>query len=521
MIRILRIFSSVFLLSFWAMQLTAQRPEVFLGPEEKLDSRRADFGFLGADEQYFYLMKNEDNRGRWTLEAYDLDSLRLRQEVTIERPNFGEGETELVKVQHTGSGFLMLHSHRYRSDGRRDLYITPINSKGQIADLPVKAGTIPPIRLREKLKMDISLSPDSSLIFFYYSMSEEARDEAAFELKVFSRDLSLSFSKTLVLPYQNEFLDIDRMIIDRKGRAYLLSGVKPVKSPMSNPDLSDENKRYLLFSFDFEKNKLKEFDVNLKDKWVVAVTFGITPDDRLAIGGFYSNDIYFSVGGTFYFTLDTDDWSVATTSMQPFDREFLRSFGNSRMDEGGRELYNYYFDHLIMGDDGSVILVAEQYYMDQRWFMDPGTGRQTISYSYNYNDIIAVSIDSAGGINWSRRVPKKQVTINDNGPYSSYALSNGLDGLNLVFNDNPRNYEIISPDGILENPASFGNLKKSVVTWVRIDPKGQMQRKALFSAKESETVFKPKVAFSQGSAELIVFSQLRRNFRFIRLDFDQ
>ena len=340
----------------------------------------------------------------------------------------------------------------------------------------------------------------------------------AFGLRIYSVALELLSSKELALPYTSEVLNIDKMLIDNRGQFYMLSGVLPEKNAIQTPDLQARNKRYLLFSYDFSRNKLKEFDVNLKDKWVVGVSFGIAPTGVLSIGGFYSNDMYFSIAGSFFFSINTENWSIVSKTMKPFEKDFLREFGSSRLDAGGRELYNYYFDHFILKPDGSAFFVAEQYYAEQRWMMDPGTGRQSISYAYNYNDLIVVSVDTSGQIGWTTRIPKRQVTLNDGGPYSSYTLSYGERNLDVIFNDNPRNYEP-GQDELMDNPASFGSLKKSLVTWARVDARGGLTRTPLFSAKESETVVRPKISFRTTESELIVYSQLRKEFRHIKIGF--
>lgn len=506
------------LLSFIPLISVSQKVEVLWGDVEKLDNRREWFRFLGDDDTHFYLEKEANGNGSWTLERHFLDSLKIDGSVTIPAPELGDGEVELLKLLFTGKSVIMLHSLRDSRSGKRKLFLTPLNTRGELIDIPTMAGEVEALKRREAFKYDLILSPDSSKVLLSYTVQEREEDDAVFDLDLFTIDLERLNSKTLVLPYPNRILKIDRINVDNTGNVFMLSGVAPRKTTFGTPDLGDHNKRYLVFSYSFHANKLKEFDVNLKDKWVVAVTMGMTPDNALAIGGFYSNDMYFSIAGTFYFTINTVNWRVRSTSMQPFDKAFLKSFGSSRQDEGGRELFDYYFDHFILNEDGSARIVAEQFYVSQRIFMDPGTGRQSTTYSYNYNDIIVVAIDTLGKIDWSTRIPKRQMTMNDNGPYSSYALAYQDGAVDVVFNDNPRNFELLEL-GELEDPASYGNLKKSVVTWVRVDQKGNKIRKPLFAANERETLFKPKASYQLQKEKLLVFSQLRKDFRFIKLSF--
>jgi len=500
------------------VSVNAQLPEIIFGEQERYDSKINSLNFIGASEGALFLKKEVLNDGSWILESYELDSLKKKLSTTVNAPEFNTGDLEVLQVAQIDEHFLMLHSLRQKANGKRKLYLTPISQKGEFLDIPLEVGEIPELKRREDLFCGLSISPDSTKMLLYYSVNSNASQDAAYSLKVFSNSLVLQSSKVLELPYPNELLNIDRMLLDNNGVSYILSGILPEKRATQTPDLQTQNKRYLLFTYNFEKNKLKEFDVNLKDKWVAGVSFGLSPKGYLAIGGFYSNDMYFSIAGTFYFSIDIEKGLVLTKAMKAFDKDFLKEFGNNRVDAGGRELYNYYFDHFLLLEDGSAKFVAEQFYVEQRITMDPGTGRQTVSYAYNYNDLIVVSVNAEGQINWSSRIPKRQVSLNDGGPYSSYALSYNDKYLDIVFNDNPRNYELAAGE-VLTDPASFGSLKKSVVSWMRIDENGQMKRSQLFSAKESETILKPKAAFRPKKSALVVFSQFRKDMSFVQLNF--
>ncbi len=492
-------------------QIIAQSPQVVFGEEERYDSRLKSLNFVGANSGLLFLKKEIENNGSWILEQYGLDSLKRESSIDVDAPVFQDGDLELLSVLEFNGRFLMLHALRMKSGGKRKLYLTPISHKAEFLDIPTLVGEVPELKRKEDLFFGITVSPDSSKFLLYYSLNTQASQAAAYSLSVYNSSLESLSKKELELPYSNELLNIDKMLIDNNGAAYILSGVLPEKTSTRVPDLQTQNKRYLLFAYNFKKN-------NLKDKWVVGVSFGLSPGGSLAIGGFYSNDMYFSIAGTFFFSIDIEKGSVLAKGMKAFDKDFLKEFGNTRADAGGRELYDYYFDHFILLEDGSAKFIAEQYYVEQRITMDPGTGRQTVSYAYNYNDLIIVSVNPQGQIEWSSRVPKRQVTLNDGGPYSSYALCYNDEFLDLVFNDNPRNYEL-APGEKLIDPASFGSLKRSVVTWVRIGADGNQVRSPLFSPKESETILKPKASFQTKPSTLVVYSQFRKDIRFVKVIF--
>lgn len=514
----MRVRSCFTLITFFVLTgLNAQSPRVIWGEEARLDRRNNAFTFLGADEDKLYLKKDQQgNEAEWMLDAYDLDSLNQRGAKVVSVSGLGDGEAQIEEVIDTGNNFIALYTTRQRN-GERYVYLAAIDHAGNLLDLPVSAGAIPEVRNAAEINLGLAVSPDSSKVLLHYSARKNSTQAAVFSLYLFEQDLTLIHRKQLELPYPADLISIDQMLVDNAGTAYMLSGVTHRKSMRQTRVFGEESKRYLLFSFNFAANKLKEFDVNLKDKWVIGVTYGLTPGGTLAIGGFYSNDMYFSIAGTFYLTVDSESQQVLSSNMKPFEKDFIREFNDAGSGDGGRELNNYYFDHFFLNEDGSARFVAEQFYVTQRWMMDPATGRETISYAYHYNDLIVVSVDSTGMVEWTKRIPKRQFSVNDNGPYSSYALSWDGESLDIVFNDDQRNFELIERGR--SDLYSFSSLNKAVVTWVRVGADGSIGRKALFESREANTILRPGIAFQAAPGELIVYAQLRKNYRFGRIIF--
>ena len=120
-----------------------------------------------------------------------------------------------------------------------------------------------------------------------------------------------------------------------------------------------------------------------------------------------------------------------------------------------------------------------------------------------------------GKIEWSKKIAKKQVTRNDGGFFSSYALSIVKDKLYFVFNDNPKNL-FYKGEGKLYN---FNKSKESLVVLVTLDNEGNQTREALFSAKEADILTRPIVCEQISKNEMILFGQRKKTHRFARILF--
>lgn len=224
--RLLFIILSIYSLT----QVKAQQPLVVFGEEERYDSRLRSLNFIGNNQDLLFLQKEIENNGSWILEGYSIDSLKRELTVDIAAPEFQDGDLELLSVFELDGRFLMLHALRMKSGGKRKLFLSPLSHKGEFMDIPTEVGEVPELKRREDLFFGITLSPDSSKFLLYYSLNNQASQGAVYSLNVFNSSLESIFKKELELPYSNELLNIDKMLVDNNGVAYILSGVLPEKA---------------------------------------------------------------------------------------------------------------------------------------------------------------------------------------------------------------------------------------------------------------------------------------------------
>jgi hypothetical protein len=120
--------------------------------------------------------------------------------------------------------------------------------------------------------------------------------------------------------------------------------------------------------------------------------------------------------------------------------------------------------HLRVGDivirkDGGIVLSTEQYQESRETVMDMnmyGMSQTNFKYYYYYENLLVLSVNPLGGEDWHSVVHKEQVTVNDNGVFSSYMLSVLPDKLVYVYNDLSRkswslNYCEVSEKGVSQN----------------------------------------------------------------------
>lgn len=171
-------------------------------------------------------------------------------------------------------------------------------------------------------------------------------------------------------------------------------------------------------------------------------------------------------------------------------------------------MFKYDIDDLVLTDDGGLVLLAEQYYWYTRTTTDQN-GRTRTTYYYVYNDVLGMKINSSGDIAWLTKVPKRQISANDGGYYSSYSMMVDGDKINLYYNDHVDNQNE-DRSGEMKS-YRFG--KNGCITKATIYEDGVVNREVLIGEK-MELFLRPKMNAQLDSSRLLVYFKKRKASQF-------
>ena len=379
---------------------------------------------------------------------------------------------------------------------------------------------------------DVVISEDSTHLLIYNELPYRKNAPEEFAFRVYDNDFQLQWQKDIVLPYSDEQFVIEEYKVDDQGNVFLLGVLFKDKVRVRRQGLP--NYQYIILAYTQQGEKIDEYQIDLKDKFITDLTFKINREGELVCSGFYSDRGTYSVKGTYFFKIDAATKVVSNTNMKPFDFEFLTDYmGNNekrraeRAEASGNtnktpELYRYSLDELILRTDGGALLIAEQYFVEQvnysdwdpflrRYVYSPGR----FTYYYNYNDIIIVNIRPSGEIEWTARIPKRQVTVNDGGYYSSYARAIVRDRIFFIYNDNARNFD---PKNRNQRLYNF-NGSNSIITLAEVRKDGSVFSYPLFNNRDAGIITRPKICKQIGSKRMMVYGERNNSYRFADLTF--
>jgi hypothetical protein len=372
---------------------------------------------------------------------------------------------------------------------------------------------------------DVVQSKDSSKLLVYHQLPYKKGQPEQFKLRVFDEQFQPLWTNEIALPYNDEVFEVEEYQIDKAGNVYLLGTLyqNSNKIRFSNTP----NYQYIILSYTQGGTIANEYRLELADKFITDLTFRIANDGNLICTGFYSEQGTRTAKGTYFFGIDATTKAIYNQNFRTFDFDILTQGYSNRQKEKAEialekgdedrapELFRFALNDLILRSDGGALLIAEQYYVEERVYRDFFMNTFRYEYIYYYNDIIVANIQPDGEIEWAARIPKRQVTRNDGGYYSSYAYAIVRDKIYLIFNDNYRNFNADNRNRLYNY-----NGRESVVALATINQDGKYTLSPLFPNREAEIVTRPKISRQTDRKEMVLLGELGRSFRLGKLTFE-
>ena len=364
----------------------------------------------------------------------------------------------------------------------------------------------------------IKTSRDDTKLIVYYRKPAYKDQKAEIGFQVYDDNMKMIYQKNQRLAYEEDLLDLEKMLVDNEGNAYSL--FKIFNEKRKEEKAGEANYYYLMSSFQQQGEQVKDYKITLPNLFITDMSFTVDDEGQIICSGFYSKEGTLHYQGTYYQRIDTGSGEVLKTSKKPFDAGFVmenlsgrEARKNTRKARKGEEmgLSNFKMGDLVLREDGGCVLVAEQY--EEIWITS--TDSRYSSYMlYKYNDIIVVNINPDGEIGWSKKFPKRQVARGNSLSFVSYSLAVVNDKIALMYNDHKDNLNI----GPNDKPEQILNQKSVITVLSIISVNGEEKKHSLFSLKEAGKIFARPVQSEQiDDYTLIIYCERGKNERFAKL----
>lgn len=296
-------------------------------------------------------------------------------------------------------------------------------------------------------------------------------------LAVFDSDLSEQWSKNITMPYTEAKMNNKDYCVNSDGQVFILAEV--FKTDVSKLYVKGKKNFNLeVLGYDGE-NKIK-YQVKDNAISINEARFKEGPEGELYLAGYYSKSTKRknrdNSDGVFYIRLEEDGFSTVKSYEFPINimNDYIsahrQSKNKKKKRKGKLSFQSLVLRNMIIGKDGSVFLIGEQYFVVTTT-TSSSNGVMTTSYTFHYNDILVTKIDANGNLEWMQKIPKRQISGTPEGEMSfRYIYKDGV--FYFLYIDNLKNINL--PKN--QSPSAHVARRGGIITIAKIDDDGKLTR---------------------------------------------
>lgn len=461
--------------------------DVLYSPYENFDFRTGDFSVVGkvgtrtyvyrTGTDGFYLDGYNDKMEREAMVILDFFPKKIYQTRFITYP-----DKIIVLYQSVEKGMVIQKA-------------ALLDEKGRIKGKPItlesaKTGFFGP----NKEYFSSAVSDDKQHILVY--TAGEKGDALSFSGKWLNSNLEITNTVTAGFSADNDLAHGEALLAN-DGTLYV-----PAYTPVGARQFADG---LWLLSLKPGEKGFTSVELPLNKRFAAGTYMKIdNAKNRIYVGGFYSDKKNGNYDGVLYTYYD-----INTHTFE--NRKDINLSGNVRNSTGERNARKAFNDflvkQLIVRNDGGFVLVAEDFFVTTRNNYSPGYGYYNAYYpsmtssvrEYNYGDILVMSYDAEGNIEWHTFIRKSQYSQEDGGIFSSYAFMNTGGALGFMFND--------------------FNSNRSRIQLASVDGEGKLSMHSLAAGREDDPDWLPRSGKQTAAKEIVIPCLRKRQICFAKIVF--
>lgn len=523
---------SVSLFTCLSLISVAQNPNIFWGDDMKIKRGTTDLNIITADKTGVYVQ--EGGLRSFAIGFGNMTGVKFRKFDKFYNEVYEEDFKKELKGKQLNrimpfKDKLYIFADDY--DKKTKSFITFAaevdKNSGKLKADWKEIVTIPRENRSDDYEFTVVPSADSSSLVLVADISN--KDFSSLKVLVMTESLEQKSVTDIHLTYtkntyalQDVLFTADQKII-LSGKIYEEVVVKKKKTRLLFSKLSIEK-------YNLEGKKELDLPTVSAGKIMISAKLITNKAGELFVCGFFSNDAKTKeINGMLVNRIDLKTGNVIVSSEKIIDPSMIGSFDDDNDDDNDAETKenkssskkakdedehdgfssDYLFRRVYVGQDNSILLIAEKYrftsytYTETSYSGNRTTYRTVTVYQYTCGDLLTIKVKNDGNIQWANVIPKNQVeSIRRSGPsyggglsFSSYYIVQGgmpfYSSFNCVpyknkliyfFNDNNKNAQVTK---IGDKTKSAYNFNKSSCFTVTLDLEtGTVNRRMLFTNED-------------------------------------
>jgi hypothetical protein len=313
-----------------------------------------------------------------------------------------------------------------------------------------------------------------------------------FKLAVFNTDMAIQYNNSFSVDTERDYQIESLQLSD--------SSIAIIYKDFKENLLKEANDRYYLVQFNLKLNKrtiFKFFDDSISFQNLVMKYDPV--HRKLICAGYYSyanSDFQEGISGIVL--------PLAKDTVEVFRLPFSEEMKNTILGKNNKKdrLSSYLPKAVTLRDDGGFLFFGEYYTIHKEVYNDYYTfSNNYVRYYYHYGNIQVFSINPDGTLNWDKVIRKEQVSMSDEGYYSSVVTGTGLEKIVILYNDITRT--------------------RTNLIYNTIDPNGKVAHLILVNGNSFNGMFAPRLSKHVSASEIILPGyENKKGFLFARVTFN-
>lgn len=464
--------------------------------------------YFGSDNQYIYTYNLANTKGKITsieVKKFNQKLLNLDTVTKLTLSSFKNDFPSFLDIKLINNKYHVFATlfHRLNNDYKLILY--QFNLNGNLIHQPEELTTkfVENHRVSGKYKIADSEVKNVFLITYQNLLNKKFSKSIGLTL-VNLNDEKINVSDTLISSsYINKNINILKALYSKDSTIHLLTNTNTSKNSNSYSSL---NHKYTFFSFYLKDKMLKEFPINIGANWINSATFILNKDLNPIISGFYSTSRRYAFVGSFFISINNKEKSILDVNMKKLDENL---FSDKQKQRKNKEIKEIYFEKMYQDSTGYYSICQESY-IDVNSYVDPQTRSVSYDYYYYYLDIVLIKFDLDGNYLYEKKYPKSQITINDEGIYSSYISIMRDHELFFIYNDHT--------DNINESTnKSMSQPKNSQAVIEKFDINNGESKEILVQNKQEKRIIIPSSYYILPNNDIIVTTEKLNNTGLVKI----
>jgi hypothetical protein len=405
----------------------------------------------------------------------------------------GNDNAGIETVNYFNNRIVVISSTSDKSAGTLQLFLNTYDASGNAIIAGRKISSLNVDRSSDPGKPRMRISPNRERLGII--LNEERENEQILHSVFCDTSFNVIGSSTAKLSYSPRDLDLTEAVISDDHQLILLGQLR-IK------DAAADRKKTQLFKLFYLAGggaSFREFPVNTIQETMSEANLIIDRKHQTAlVTGFYAEQESFAGTGILYGKLQLSGPDSFKVAALPIRSDSNQQLVGERNNSNGVGLFNYPVQKIIPRNDGGAVIVAEAAYLSEYSYYDYFTQSFNRRIEYHFDNIVVMSINARGNIDWSEVIRKDQTSMDDEGYYSSFCGMYDFDRMALIFNDDVG--------------------RNNIVVAHIIDNLGRLQVKKLSSISDNITII-PRSGKQVAESLVIVPATSRKRLYLARIEF--